>query len=108
MINKLTLTSMVIFFPEAARMQMGMVFTCVYMVLVWLVRPYLRRDDDALLLLAENEILLLIMCAFILVHLGSKKLEYSVDVAMSTVLIALNILMMLLTIWLAVINIKKL
>jgi len=106
MTNKLTLTSLVVFFPETARMPMAMAFAWGYMCIVFYWKPYLRRDDDALLLLSENEIMLLIMCAYILVDSGLQQLPYTTDVAMSAVLITLNILMVSLALYLAIINIR--
>lgn len=96
MLNKLTMTSLLVFFPAAYRMPLGMVWTVGYMSVILLMRPYLRGEEDTLHLLAEAEIYLLILCAYILTSLGGKKLDYTVDLAMSTVLIALNISLLLL------------
>lgn len=106
-INKLTLTSLIVFLPESIRMPAGMVWIICYIIVILINRPYLRNDDDMLLLLSTIEIYLLILCGYILTDLGSKQLEDSVDLAMSVVLIAITCLMVGLTLALAGWNIRN-
>jgi hypothetical protein len=84
-------------------------WTILYVMLILMRRPYMRMDDDMLLLLAEIEVFLLILCAWTLTRLeNNKKLPYTTDVAMSAVLIALNIAMLILTLLLIGWNLRNL
>jgi len=108
MINKLAMTSLILFLPQSSRMPVGMVWTICYMMLVLLMQPYLRKDDDGLLLLAELEIFTLVLFGFVLIEDGDgKQLSPTVDTLMSLLLIALNVLFIFLTFVFFLFNIRK-
>jgi len=61
MLHKLLVTSIVAFFPPLAQMAVAMVIVCVYLMILLVTRPYIRKGDDRLHLFAQIEIFLLLM-----------------------------------------------
>jgi len=65
MIHKLFLTSLLGFFPLYMQLPCGMVYAWLYLIIVLRTNPYIREDDDKLALLAQTEIILLLMAGYI-------------------------------------------
>lgn len=61
MAHKLTMTSLVAFFPELVQLAIGMVVLAAYLIILLLLNPYIRTGDDRLHLVAQTELLLLLM-----------------------------------------------
>jgi hypothetical protein len=61
MIHKLTMTSLIAFFPWEWQLPMGTVVLLIYLVFLLHFNPYIRKGDDALHLLAQVELILLMM-----------------------------------------------
>jgi hypothetical protein len=109
---KLTLTSILAFFPASSQMPLGLAVCGLFAGTLLCFPPYLRKGDDRLHLLAIFEIYLTILAAFILSsrysvleaggHTGDEPLEPSVDIALSLLFIGITILFTLAFIYLAV------
>jgi len=90
MLHKLTLTSLIAFFPVQVKLPAAMSITTSYTMLILVRRPYLRKADDTLHLLAQVELLLLLMAAHILSVLNRRTLDLATDIALGSMLIVLS------------------
>jgi len=107
MANKLMLTSVLAFFPFTVQMQFGMAFICIYCVTILLCQPYISTGDDRLALLANIEIMLVIMAGYILNTEGKQLLDPIIDVLLSILFITITILIMLAFVIMSVKSIYK-
>ena len=85
MLHKLSLTSLIAFAGIDAQLKVGAAITTVYTITILCVRPYKRKGDDRLHLLAQAEILLLLVVGLTFHEKFDN--DESVDIAMSVVLI---------------------
>src|SRR5690349_18537471 len=88
---RLFLTSIMHLFSLTVRLPLAMAVCGAYIVAILLLNPMMRHRDDQMLLLAEAEILLLLLSAFVVQTLGSVSLDYTSDVLLSLLLIALTL-----------------
>jgi len=88
MVHKLLITSIVRFFPVAAQLPLCLVIVLGYNGVILLKRPYVRNGDDILHQLAQNELGLLLLTAYI-ISSGYGNLGTAADIALSTILIAM-------------------
>jgi hypothetical protein len=65
MFHKLIQTSLLAFLPKVWQLRGGLAVTVFYMLCILIVRPYLRKGDDRLHLLAQTEIFLFFLSAYI-------------------------------------------
>lgn len=89
MINKLFLVAFVGFFPDGMQMPAAMIWLLLYLTIVLLVRPYVRKSDDRLDLFAMSLLVLLCMCGNVLTT--ERSLDPSTDFVLSLLLIGLFI-----------------
>lgn len=94
MANKLTMTTLLAFLPLEVQMPAGMAVAGLYMCVLLLVAPYKRKGDDQLALLAETEIYLLVLAAYLLVFNGIE-MDKSTDIVLSTLFITMTVAMLL-------------
>jgi hypothetical protein len=87
MVNKLFMTSLLTFFPVNVRMQFAMAWTAGFAIVLLVNKPYLRKGDDRLHLLAQCELFLLVLAAYTL-HV-SGELPESLGTLLSILLIFL-------------------
>jgi len=85
MLHKLSLTSMIAFFPFDMQMPAAMAFSFCYTCSILILQPYLRKGDDRLALLSQTEVLLLLMCG----HVFNNEIEFDplMDLVLTVVLI---------------------
>jgi hypothetical protein len=93
MAHKLFITSLVAFMPWELQMSIAMAACFLYMAVILVGRPYLRKGDDRLHLFAQTELILLLMAG----NVANTKQEVDslMDTVMSVVLIAAVILFFL-------------
>jgi len=65
MANKLAISSLIPFFPEQHQLPVALIVTYLYTAAIYLGRPYIRKGDDRLHLLAQTEISLFILSGYI-------------------------------------------
>lgn len=107
MLNKLTLSAMVAFFPLEFQMTIALAWTCFYLILCLLIKPFIRKGDDRLLLLVEVEILMLLITGYVLKNNSDGELDDLTDTTMSVLLITMSCLIMVLFTWMTINNIHK-
>ncbi len=105
MLFKLTMTSLVPFLPNDLEMPGALGCVGVYIVLMLLMQPYIRKGDDRLHLLSLTELFLVIMMALTMESMGS--LDFVMDLMVSIVLIGMTIMVVLITILMSVRNLLK-
>lgn len=109
MANKLALVSLIGFLPLLAQLPSAMAVISTYTISILLIQPYIRKGDDRLHLLANVEILLLLLSAFVL--LESEKdngtLDERTDILASAVLIMLTCGFIVAFLLISGLNIKK-
>eukprot|EP00808_Paulinella_micropora_P002032 g81900.t1 len=108
MLHKLVLTSLIAFFKNEWQMASAMAFSTFYTCIIVVMEPYLRREEDQLHLLVQTELLMLLLCGYILTEFKTVKLDLATDVMLSTILITLNIMVVFVTLGLAGYNLYKL
>lgn len=86
MIHKLAVTSLVAFLDQTYQLQTAMGIVWLYLVIVLVGRPFLRKGDDTLLCFALIEIILLLMAGNTFNSMNGY--TYTYDILMSVVLIA--------------------
>jgi len=64
-IHKLTVTSLLAFFPYDAQLPFGLATVIFYLALVLRINPYLRKSDDLFALICQVEIFLLLLVGYI-------------------------------------------
>jgi len=89
---KLILTSILAFLPTGAQLPVGLVVIGLYLSVILIRRPYIRDLDDRLHMLALCEIGLLLLCGLTLETVGGFGENTGVDIALSTLLIAIILL----------------
>jgi hypothetical protein len=106
MANKLTMTSLLAFFPPSFQMPLAMICITVFMIILLIRTPYSRKGDDQLQLLAVTEAFLVVMAAYNMSLLG-RNLERSVDLALSVLFIALTCLTLVLFVLISAKNLRR-
>jgi len=96
--NKLIMTGLLAFLPADLQIGGALIVCALYFGLLTVRPPYIRRSDDALHLLAQVEITLIVLAVHIMIELGST-LDSSTDIALSVLFIFLTIGMIL--VWLS-------
>jgi len=85
MLHKLFVTCLVAFLPYDFQMPTAMCVVAMYTMLILVVKPYIRQGDDRLHLLAQNEIITLLIAGHVLNQYYY--IDYTADLAMSVILI---------------------
>ena len=85
--HKLIQTSILAFFPLLVQLPFGMGVAIVYLMAILLFNPYLRKEDDALAMLCQNLIFLLMLAGYFFQIEGNVKLSTSEDVGMTLCLL---------------------
>lgn len=106
-LQKLALTSIVIFLPPSVQLPFAMCALFVYTAALLLQMPYLRKSDDRLALLAQSELFLIAQAGYIILIQGTIVLDPATNLVLSAALILLSIAVFLAFIGLAAYNIKK-
>jgi len=107
MAHKLTMTSLISFMPIDAQMPIGMFVVVIYLWSLLLKQPYLRKDDDLMHQFVQVELYLVVLAGYILTSLGTVTLDYTTDVVLSGVMIAMTIGLLLAFLLLAFFNIRR-
>jgi len=109
MANKLILTSLLAFFPFDIQMHTALAVLTLYTIAILLIRPYNRKSDDRLHLLANAELYLFVMAGIILVFSEEKdgSMDYTTEVIASTLLIALTLSFLIVFFSIAGVSAKK-
>jgi hypothetical protein len=89
MLHKLVVTSFVAFLPFEYQMPVAMVFVYLYMGVLLAARPYIRKGDDRLHLVAQTEIIVLLLSGN--VFNTQQEPDEFMEVLMSVVLIMMVI-----------------
>jgi len=95
MMYKLFMTSLLAFFPVTGQLPTAMVIAVVYLNVLLLLRPYIRKGDDRLHLLCQVELFLFVTAAYILNYERAVKFSKTTDVLLSVVLCFLTIMLLL-------------
>ena len=92
MVHKLTLTSLIAFVPFEQQMQTAMSVLAVFTAVILVLKPYHRKGDDRLHLLANTELFLFVLAGLILIEdeQANGTLDDRTDVAASAILIAIT------------------
>jgi hypothetical protein len=91
--HKLVMTSVIIFFPRGFELITGMAVLISYMCFILLTKPYLRKSDDRLQLLALNELYLFCLTAYS--FQTQIDLDAATDAALSYLLLAIGVAFLL-------------
>lgn len=86
-IHKLTLTSMLAFFPRDSQLPVGMSVAILYLIVLLQVDPYIRKSNDVLHMLCQIEIFLLLMAGNVIYNQDTDELAAKEDLYVSLVLI---------------------
>jgi len=86
MIHKLVLVSLIAFLPFNAQMPVGIVVIGCYTMALLVCKPYIRKGDDKLHLIAQVEILCLLIAGHVFAT-NYLKFDKTMDIVMSVVLI---------------------
>jgi len=105
MFFKIMLTSVIAFLPDTWQLPFGMAVTVCYMSMILMRSPYIRAQDDRMHLFALTEIVLLLMCGYILQR--PEPFDYAIDVALSVIFITLTICVILLFVYHGALFIKS-
>jgi hypothetical protein len=87
--HKLFLTSLLAFFPFDLKLPAGMCVAGLYCLSLLLFNPFVRVNDDRMILLAQFELSNILMCGYILQIYGFPEPNGFQDIALSVVLIIL-------------------
>ena len=90
MAHKLLLTSILAFLPQNYQMPCGMVFAIIYLIILLIAHPYIRKADDRLHIFAQIEIFLLMFGGYVYYSKGGFE-ETVTDVAVSIALIMIAV-----------------
>jgi len=107
MIHKLTMTSLLKFFPVDIQMPSGMVAVVIYLWVILMAQPYLRRDDDRLHQFVQVELFLLVCAGYVLYYTQDTGLDRSTDILLSIILIFITIFLLIAFVYMAGHNIIK-
>jgi hypothetical protein len=107
MLHKLTMTSLLKFVSISYQMPTGMCVVTIYIIIILLGQPYLRKSDDRLHLFVQIELFLVVLAGFILVSTAEAGLPENTDVLLSAVMIVMTIGVIVLFAFMAVMNIRK-
>jgi len=107
MAHKLIMTSLLAFMDVSFQMPAGMIVATIYLGIILLGRPYLRKGDDRLHLFAQTEIYLIVLAGFILFDSAAVGLDERTDILLSTVMIMLTVGVFLAFLIMAFMNVKK-
>lgn len=88
MINKLTLSTLLWFFPYGYELAYGMGISTIYSMIVFILRPMLRKGDDRLQLLANTELYLFMLIGY--VNREVIEIDGNTDVMLTIIMISLT------------------
>lgn len=88
MTNKLCLTSLLWFFPMGWELAAGMTISSIYSCVVFVMKPYLRKGDDRLQLIANVEIYLMMLVGY--VFKNEVELDAKTDITLSAIMITIT------------------
>lgn len=89
--HKLLLTSLVAFAPNYMEMVAAMLILVLYTIMLLTLKPYIRKGDDRMHLLAQTELLLMCMVGWVLQNTEDGQLSGLMEALVSTVLIAITV-----------------
>lgn len=95
MIHKLILTSLVPFLPNNMEMAANMIIIILYMQIILVLQPYVRKGDDRLHQIVQTELCLLAMLGWTLGSLETSNLDPTLDYLISILLIILTVFLLL-------------
>jgi len=98
-LHKLALSSLIAFFPPDAQLPIGLAVAGVFTIAVFVMNPFLRNEDDVLQLLAQTEIILLLLAALVFSHIPSASYSKKDDIVMSVALGFVIILFLVVFLW---------
>jgi signal transduction histidine kinase len=105
--NKIFLCSILVFFPDTIRLQVGMVWVGLYICLILLARPYINPHTDNLQILAQFEIYLVFLVCLTLLTESGRNYDATVDILVSVLLSALTLLVILMFVCYAVLYVRS-
>jgi hypothetical protein len=88
--HKLIATSLIAFFPWQVQLPMGMMFLMGYLAILLCMNPYIRKGDDMLHLVAQTELILILMAGNCVE--SAEVVDATLDWILSIVLIAMILL----------------
>jgi hypothetical protein len=84
MLHKMVCTSLVPFFPLVAQLPMVMVFMVFFLIIILVLNPYIRKGDDRLHLIAQTELIMIMMAGNVF---RQEQPDALIDLILSIVLI---------------------
>jgi len=99
LIHKLILCCLIVFFPTPFIIPAGLVVEAIYIIILLIQTPYLRKADDRLQMLAQVDIFLLLTVQRTYSVVGAPLPGSDVDIALSAFLILLSILVFCIFLW---------
>jgi hypothetical protein len=112
MLNKLVISSMLVFVDPLWQMPLGMLCCCSYTLVLLLCQPYIRKSDDRLALTAQMFIFLILLAGYVTITRveldGRAEVDYGVEMLMSACLISLAVGLMVLGTYMSVMTVRKL
>jgi hypothetical protein len=97
--HKLFLTSVLAFFPKSSQLPIGMCIVIGYLIIHLRLNPYLRPSDDALHLLAQVELFMLLLAGYIFTYLQTNVYSSTDDLMISIALIIICIGFVIAFLW---------
>jgi len=95
-VHKLLVTSVMAFLPRAAQLSVSMAVVTLYLVVLLLMNPYLRRSDDIFHIICQVEILLVLQVAYVFASLpAGQPFSYTDDVVISVALVGVTLIVFL-------------
>lgn len=79
MLHKLIVTSMLALFPTGAQLPVGMFVVVLYAIVILVVHPYIRAEDDQLHLFCQIEVLMLLIVGYVFYSLPANESYSSFD-----------------------------
>jgi len=107
MANKLILTSIIAFLPADVQMPIGFGWAVLYLDILLILKPYIRKGDDRLHLFAQLEICMILLAGWIFYSMQTSTLDTTSDVAMSVILIVVSLGLLLMFLYQIGILLKK-
>ena len=92
-VHKLLVTSVMAFLPRAAQLSVSMAVVTIYLAVLLLMNPYLRRSDDIFHIICQVEILLVLQVAYVFASApAGQPFSHTDDVVISVALIGITVL----------------
>lgn len=90
--HKLFMTGLIVFIPQTSYMCVGMGVATLYLFIILWLKPYLRKGDDRLALLAQTEIILLLFSGEVFLRLDGISAAYEDIIGVILILMILSFL----------------